>query len=122
MDRRKFIGWVVMFLGSLLVPKRMVERSAGEGKEPPRMSKRQIIFVAPADSYTVDGRTYFASDNNDGLSPETAKRTINGAMDFVTANGGGTILLLAGTHTISRHNLMMGQSVRMMSANRPEWF
>ena len=65
-----------------------------------------IYFVAPgAGSYTLAGpqgiRTYPASDNNDGLSPERALATINRAWDLVTANAGDVIVLLAGTHSAS---------------------
>lgn len=66
----------------------------------PRRQGR-VIFVAPAASYVVDGRTYSASDDNQGLAPENAKRTINSAMDSCTANAGDSIILLAGTHTVT---------------------
>lgn len=63
-----------------------------------------IYFVAPgAGSYTLAGpqgiRTYTASDNNDGLSPERALATINRAWALVTASAGDVIVLLAGTHS-----------------------
>lgn len=67
------------------------------GALPQTMGK--IIFVSPSDSYTVDGRAYSASNDNDGLSPERAKRTIAGAISDATANAGDTIVLLPGTHT-----------------------
>ena len=41
----------------------------------------RVFWVSPADTYTVDGKTYRASDNADGLSPERAKRTINDVLD-----------------------------------------
>lgn len=59
----------------------------------------RIHFVAPADSYTVDGRSYSASDDNDGLSPERALRTIAQADTNITASAGEVIFLLPGTHS-----------------------
>ena len=59
----------------------------------------RVLWVAPAASYAVDGRTYTASDNNDGLSPERALVTINRAWDLVRANEGEVIVLLPGTHS-----------------------
>lgn len=61
----------------------------------------RIVFVAPSASYTVEGRSYPASDNNDGLSPERAKLTVNGAMDAVSADVGDIIMLLPGSHSWS---------------------
>lgn len=65
------------------------------------MTAGRIFFVAPAASYTVDGRAYSASDDNDGLSPERALVTIARAWALVTADVGDTILLLPGTHTVA---------------------
>lgn len=59
----------------------------------------RVFWVAPSASYTVDGRAYSASDNNDGLSPERALRTVNRAWALVTANVGDCIVLLPGTHS-----------------------
>jgi len=59
----------------------------------------RIFWVAPSDSYTVDGRAYSASDDNDGLSPERALRRVNRAWSLVTANVGDCIVLLPGTHS-----------------------
>jgi hypothetical protein len=58
-----------------------------------------IFWVAPAASYTVEGRTYSASDDNDGLSPERAFRTIDYAVGKCTASVGDVIVLLPGAHT-----------------------
>jgi len=58
----------------------------------------RVFWVAPAASYTVDGRAYSASDDHDGLSPERALLTINRAWDLVTANVGDVIVLLPGAH------------------------
>lgn len=60
-----------------------------------------IYWVSPSSSYTVEGRAYIASDNNDGLSPERAFLTVNRAWEKVTANAGDVIVLLPGTHTPS---------------------
>lgn len=61
----------------------------------------RYFWVAPAASYTVEGNTYEASDGNDGLSPERAKRTVNGAITDATANVGDVIVLLPGSHSVS---------------------
>lgn len=59
----------------------------------------RIFWVSPSASYTVDGRAYDASDDNDGLSPERALRRVNRAWALVTANAGDIIMLLPGTHS-----------------------
>lgn len=61
----------------------------------------RIFFVAPSASYTVEGRTYIASDDNDGLSPERAVLTVNRAIALATASVGDAIVLLNGTHTVT---------------------
>lgn len=61
----------------------------------------RVFWVAAAASYIIEGRTYSASDDNDGLSPERALLTINRAWDLVTANAGDVIVLLRGTHTLT---------------------
>lgn len=64
----------------------------------PQTSGR-VFWVAPAASYTVEGRTYVASDNNDGLSPERALLTVNQAVTNATADVGDIIVLLPGSHS-----------------------
>ena len=59
----------------------------------------RLFWVAPAASYTVEGRAYSASDDNDGLSPERAFRTIDYAIGKCTASVGDVIVLLPGAHT-----------------------
>jgi len=59
----------------------------------------RVFWVAPALSYTVDGKAYESSDNNDGLSPDKALRYVNRAWALVTANQGDVIVLLPGTHS-----------------------
>jgi len=61
----------------------------------------QIFFVAPSASYTVNGNTYSASDNNDGLSPERAVLTLDYAIGLTTASVGDVIVLLPGDHSWS---------------------
>lgn len=61
----------------------------------------RIFWVSPADTYTVEGRTYSASDNHDGLSPERALRTIDYAVGLCTADVGDVIVLLQGAHSVS---------------------
>ena len=63
------------------------------------MTAGQVLWVAPSSPYSVDGRSYDASDDNDGLSPEKAKRTIGSAITAATANAGDVICLLPGAHT-----------------------
>lgn len=58
-----------------------------------------VYFVAPASPYTVEGRSYSSSDNNDGLSPERALATIGQAISAATANANDVIALLPGSHT-----------------------
>lgn len=64
----------------------------------PQTSGR-VFWVAPAASYTVEGRSYTASDNNDGLSPERAFLTLDYAVGQCTANAGDVIVLLPGAHS-----------------------
>ena len=66
----------------------------------PQTSGR-LFWVAPAASYTVEGRTYSASDNNDGLSPERALLTIDAAHNLCTASVGDVVVLLPGAHTVT---------------------
>jgi hypothetical protein len=65
------------------------------------LTSGRIFWVAPAASYTVEGRTYSASDTNDGLSPENALRTVNQAVTNATADVGDIIMLLPGTYTFT---------------------
>ena len=64
----------------------------------PQTSGR-VFWVAPSAQYTVEGRTYAAADNNDGLSPERALLTLAQAVTLVSANVGDVVVLLPGTHT-----------------------
>ena len=66
----------------------------------PQTSGR-VFWVAPSASYTVEGRTYSASDDNDGLSPERAVLTLDYAIGLTTANVGDVIVLLPGSHSWS---------------------
>src|SRR3990167_11547235 len=66
----------------------------------PQTSGR-IFWVAPSATYTVEGRTYAASDGNDGLSPERAFRTVDYAVGQTTANVGDVIVLMVGAHSVS---------------------
>lgn len=60
-----------------------------------------IFWVAPSDSYVVEGRSYSSSNDNDGLSPERAFRTLAYALTKTTANAGDVVVLLGGTHTLT---------------------
>lgn len=68
--------------------------------EIPKTSGR-VYWVAAAASYTVEGRTYSASDNHDGLSPERALRTVDYAVGLCAANVNDVIVLLPGAHSVS---------------------
>lgn len=61
----------------------------------------RVFWVAPAASYTVEGRSYVASDANDGLSPERALLTLDAAVNLCTANASDVIVLLPGAHSWS---------------------
>ncbi len=58
-----------------------------------------VHWVAPAATYTLEGRAYSASDGNDGLSPERALLTLNQAITNATANVSDVIVLLPGAHS-----------------------
>ena len=58
-----------------------------------------IYWVAPSASYTVEKNAYSASDDNDGLSPERALRTIDYAVGKCSAND--VIVLIPGAHTVT---------------------
>lgn len=60
-----------------------------------------MFFVAPSASYTVNGTAYDSSDDNDGLAPERAVRTVGRAIVLAAANVGDVIQLLEGTHTVT---------------------
>ena len=66
----------------------------------PQTSGR-IFWVASSASYTVEGRSYSASDDNDGLSPERAKLTLDNAVNNCTANVGDVIVALPGAHALT---------------------
>ena len=61
----------------------------------------RVFFVAPSNSYTLEGRTYSASNDNDGLAPDRAVRTLARAAALVSANVGDVVFLLPGTHTLT---------------------
>ena len=67
----------------------------------PVVQTGRVYYIAPAAAYTVDGRSYLASNDNDGLSPEKAIRDINRFVALATASVGDTAVLLEGTHTVT---------------------
>ena len=77
-----------------------------------------VYWVAPADTYTADGRAYTSSDDNDGLSPERALRTLGEAITLATAAAatvaGDTIVLLPGDHTITAQATLSKAGVTLM--------
>lgn len=60
----------------------------------------RVFWVAPS-SYVLEGRTYAASNDNDGLSPERALATVNQAVTNATADVGDIIIIMNGTHSWS---------------------
>jgi len=58
----------------------------------------RVFWVAAAADYTVEGRSYTASDENDGLSPERAMVTLDAAVNAATS-AGDVIVALPGDHT-----------------------
>jgi hypothetical protein len=74
----------------------------------PLMTGR-VFYVAPA-SYTLEGKTYSSSDDNNGLSPEKALRTVNQFVTNATADVGDTCIIIGAntftaTQTISKAGL-----------------
>lgn len=69
----------------------------------------RVYYVAPS-SYTIEGRSYASSDDNDGLSPERAFRTVNQFVTKATADVGDTCIIIGSntftaTQTISKAGL-----------------
>ena len=60
----------------------------------------RVFWVAAGDSYVVDGETYLASNDNNGLSPAMAKRRVDNAVDAAT-QAGDVVVLLPGDHTVT---------------------
>ena len=67
----------------------------------------RVFWVSPGATYTVGGETYSASNDNDGLSPERALRTIARAITLATADADDVIALLPGAHTVSTASLAL---------------
>jgi hypothetical protein len=61
----------------------------------------QVFWVSPSAGYTVNGESFRASDDNDGLKPEEALLTIDRAWNLVTASAGDVIVLLPGDHALT---------------------
>ncbi len=59
----------------------------------------RVFWVAPSASYTLNGRSYTASDGNDGADPRRAFLTLDYAVGKCTASVGDVIVLLPGTHS-----------------------
>jgi hypothetical protein len=81
----------------------------------------RVFWVAPASSYTVDGRAYDASDGNDGLSPERALRSVARAITLATANVGDVIVLLPGAHTAINDSGTTATSIALNKAGLTLW-
>lgn len=62
----------------------------------------RYFYVSPSASYEIEGKTYSASNDNDGLAPDRAFRTVQYAVDpdrSDPAVEGDVIVLLPGAHT-----------------------
>ena len=59
----------------------------------------RVFFVSPSASFYLQGDSIEASDNNTGLQPQHALRTVQAAINLATASAGDVIALLPGTHT-----------------------
>ena len=81
----------------------------------------RVHFVAPSASYTVDGRAYDSSDDNDGLSPERALRTIPQAYTNITASAGEVIFLLEGTHSLTATLRLQKAGITIMGVRSPQY-
>lgn len=73
------------------------------------MIRGRVFYVAPS-SYVIEGRTYSSSDDNDGLSPERALRTVNQFVTNATADVGDVCIIIGSntftaTQTISKAGL-----------------
>jgi len=77
-------------------------------------STGRVLFVAPSDSYTVEGRAYSASNDNDGLSPERAVRTLARAVALATDGANDVIVLLPGSHTTTASVALSKSAVTIM--------
>lgn len=81
----------------------------------------RVHFVAPSASYTVDGRAYIASDDNDGLSPERALLTVTQAYTNITASAGEVIYLLEGTHSLTATLRLQKAGITIMGVRSPQY-
>lgn len=81
----------------------------------------RIHFVSPSASYTVEGRAYSASDDNDGLSPERALRTLTQAYTNITASAGEVIYLLDGTHSLTATLRLQKAGITIMGGRSPQF-
>jgi len=87
------------------------------GYEPRTVGR--IYFVAPSASYTVDGRTHQASNDNDGLHPERAIRDLNRFNTLATANAGDVAVMLPGTHTVTATQTISGAQLLIQGGTTP---
>lgn len=74
----------------------------------------RIFWVAPgAGGYTVEGQTYRASDDNDGLSPQRALASVTRGVNLADGDG-DVVVLLPGDHTVSEQIAMDTDNVTLM--------
>ena len=78
-----------------------------------------VWWVAPSAEYTVAGKTYNASNDNDGRSPQRAIRTITQAVTNATADAGDVIVLLPGTHTVTATQVVNKSGLSIIGAVGP---
>lgn len=82
----------------------------------------RVFWVSPSDTYVLNGRTLSASDDNDGLSPDRARRRVNSLFDTaananrrVIGNAGDVVVLFQGVHALADRN-GTAQSLAMSTA------
>lgn len=58
----------------------------------------RVFWVNPTASYTMNGDSVEASDNNSGLQPQHPLRTVQAAINLATASAQDVIAMLPGSH------------------------
>lgn len=80
------------------------------------------INASDAEKYTIDGTTTYpqGDDNNDGLSPEKAVRTLKKAYSLLKSERiGGNIIVIMGDYTNNEFNYYLDEK---MSEKNPDYF
>jgi len=85
----------------------------------PVVQTGRVFYIAPSDSYTIEGRTYSASNDNDGLSPERAIRDLNRFNALASANAGDVAVMLEGTHTVTAVQRLTKAGLTVVGVHNP---